>query len=150
MPDSSDIDNALIAKLGADSALLALEPNGVYWEDEVPPGSTRFVQVSLIEAPDTQMFGGRAFESPLYLVKVVERGMQGDPKNAKAAAARLDALLDPQPPDPPATLTVPGYGVLNIEREARIRITEVDSSNTDIRWRHRGGHYRVMVSPATT
>jgi hypothetical protein len=88
--DSSDVDNALIAKLGADSALLALMPNGAYM-DEAPPGSTRFVIVSLVEAIDAQAFGARAFESALYLVKAVERSPGG---NVKAAAARIDALLD--------------------------------------------------------
>jgi len=150
MSESSEIDNALVAKLGGDATLLSYAPNGVYWEGEVPPGATRFVEVSLVEAPDEQMFGGRAFESPLYLVKVVERGMAGDPKTSKQAAARIDQLLDPQPPDPPATLTVPGYGVMLIQRELRIRIIEVDDENTDIRWRHRGGHYRVMVAAPKT
>lgn len=150
MIDSSDIDNALLAKLLSDTALLALMPHGVYWEGEVPIGSTRFVEVTLLAAADVQMFGGRAFEEPLYLVKIVERAMQGDPNNAKAGAARIDALFDPQPPDPPATLTVAGYGVLNIQREERVRILEVDQQNTDIRWRHRGGHYRVTAAPITT
>jgi hypothetical protein len=54
--DSSDVDNALVAKLGADSTLLALMPNGVYW-DEAPQGSTRFVIVSLVDERDTAMFG---------------------------------------------------------------------------------------------
>jgi predicted PhzF superfamily epimerase YddE/YHI9 len=66
--DSSDVDNALVAKLGADSALLALMPNGVYW-DEAPQGATRFVIVSLIDEHDEQQFSARAFEDALYLIE---------------------------------------------------------------------------------
>ena len=51
MADTSDIAAALIAKLGSDSALLALCPNGVYW-DQAPPGATRFVIVSLRHGED--------------------------------------------------------------------------------------------------
>ena len=51
MADSSDIANALIAKLGSDAELLALCPNGVY-RDQAPPGATRFVIVSLMAGED--------------------------------------------------------------------------------------------------
>lgn len=137
MSDSSDIDNALIAKLGADATLLALAPNGVYW-GEAPPGSTRFVIVSLADAQDVPMFGGRAFEDALYLVKAVMLSTAGgDPK---AAAARIDVLLDQQP------LTVSGYSVTIVRRETRERQTEVDGADASLRWFHRGGSYRVVAS----
>lgn len=148
MSDSSDVDNALIAKLGADAVLLSLMPNGVYW-DEAPEGSTQFVIVSLVEDHDTPMFGARAFENPLYLVKAVEFSTVTT-KNSKAAAARIDALLDPQPPLPRATLIVPGYGVMNIQRESRLRITEVDAVDASKRWQHRGGRYQLLVAPTMT
>jgi hypothetical protein len=135
--DSSDIDNALIAKLGADSALLALMPNGVYY-DEAPQGSTRFVIVSLIDEHDEAMFEARAFEDALYLVKAVSLSTAGG--NVKDAAARIDALLEN------GTLVVPGYKLMTMHREARIRATEVDDVDQSIRWQHRGGRYRVMTS----
>src|SRR5262245_59398209 len=47
MADSSDIDNALVAKLGADATLLANMTNGVYL-DEGPPGATRLVIVKVL------------------------------------------------------------------------------------------------------
>lgn len=138
MSDSSDIDNALIAKLAADATLLALCPNGVYW-GESPPLSTRFVIVSFVDEHDEPMFGGRAFEDGTYLVKAVMRSdVAGD---AKAAAARIDALLDQQP------LTVTGYTVTSMRRESRVRHTEVDAVDQSIRWFHRGGHYQVVASP---
>lgn len=142
MPDSSDIDNALIAKLGADATLLSLMPNGVYW-DESPQGATQFVIVSLVDEHDDPMFGGRADEDVLYLVKAVELSTVSV-KNIKAAAARIDALLEDGDLDPP------GYGLMLMAREARVRLTEIDERDASIRWQHRGGHYRVMVAAVTS
>jgi hypothetical protein len=137
MRDSSDIDNALVAKLGSDAALLALMPNGAYI-DEAPPGATRFVIVSLVEAPDEPEFGRRAYEEPLYLVKAVALSSSGG--DVKAAAARIDALLEDEP------LTAPGFACGGLCREDRIRMTEVDAVDASIRWVHRGGHYRLMAT----
>jgi len=136
--DSSEIDNALVAKLGADAALLAIATNGVYW-DEAPAGSTKFVIVSLVDEHDEAMFGARAFEDALYLVKMVALSTSG--ADVKAAAARIDTLLEG------GTLTPAGYRLMVMQRESRIRITEVDDVDASIRWQHRGGQYRVMVSP---
>lgn len=137
--DSSDVENALLAKLGADGALLALAPNGVYWDD-APAGSTRFVIVSLATERDEPMFGARAFEDALYLVKYVALSTAAG--NPKDAAARIDALLEN------GTLTIPGYGLMTMHREERVRVTEVDAVDRSIRWQHRGGRYRVVVSPS--
>lgn len=145
MSDSSDVDAALVALLQADSTLAALTPGG-WFMDEAPAGLTQFGVVSLVDEHDEPMFGGRAFEDALYLVKVVELSTVAV-KHAKAAAARIDALLDPQPPLPPATLTIPGYGLMVSRRESRVRSTEVDDVDSSIRWYHRGGRYRVMVAP---
>ncbi len=137
MADSSAIDNALMAKLGADATLLAICTNGVYW-DEAPPGSTKFVIVSLVDEVDEPTFGGRAYEDALYLVKAVALSTAG--ANMQTAAARIDALLEDQ------TLTVSGYTHMVMHRESRVRMTEVDEVDADIRWFHRGGHYRVQQS----
>lgn len=135
MSDSSDIDNAVIAKLGADATLLALMPNGVYY-DEAPAGSTRFVIVSLIDEVDVPVFGGRAYEDALYLVKAV--ALSTSNADMKAAAARIDAVLED------AVLAVAGYTPMVLCRETRLRVTEVDDLDESIRWQHRGGHYRVQ------
>ena len=137
MADSSDVDNALIALLGADATLLALCPNGVYY-DEAPPNSTRFVIVSLADQHDEPMFRARAFEDGLYLVKAVMLSTSGG--DIKSAAARIDALLDQQ------TMTVSGYSVTTMRRDSRVRITEVDDEDKSIRWFHRGGRYQVVAS----
>lgn len=141
MPDSSAIDNALIAKLGADAALLALCPNGI-WPDEAPAGSTRFVIVSLVDEVDEPMLGGRAYEDALYLV---EARMLSTVAGATigAAAARIDALLEDKP------LVVPGYTWMTLHREARVRMTEVDDLDPSIRWYRRGGQYRLQMSVGT-
>jgi hypothetical protein len=138
MPDSSDIDAALVTTLSSDATLLGLCPNGVYI-DEAPPGSTRFVIVSLFDARDTPVFGRRAIEHALYRVEA--RMLSTVPgANIKAAAARIDVLLEDQP------LTVTGYTWMALHREERVRFTEVDEVDPSIRWYHRGGVYRVQMS----
>lgn len=136
--DSSEIDAALAAKLVGDQTLMALATNGVYF-DEAAQGATKFVVISLVDAHDEGMFGGRAYEAATYLVKYVEQGESG--LNAKAAAARIDQLLEL------GTLTVTGYSLMSLRRDARVRYTEVDGNDASIRWQHRGGRYRILVSP---
>jgi hypothetical protein len=138
MADSSDIDNALVARLGADATLLALVPNGVY-VDEAPAGSTRFVIVSLVDENDIPTFEGRAIEDALYLVEARMLSTVAG-ANIKAAAARIDALLEDLP------LTVTGYTGMTVHRESRVRGTEVDAIDSSIRWYRRGGNYRVQMS----
>lgn len=144
MSDSSDIDNALIAKLSADGPLLALMPNGVYWQ-VAPSNSTRYVVVELVTSHDEPVFGGRAWESAIYQVKAVGRSTPSVPlqDNAmKDAAARIDALLEN------GTLSIPGFTLMSMRRvEDRIRVTEQDPADPAIKWFHRGGRYEVVASP---
>lgn len=138
MADSSDIDNAVVARLGSDATLLALCPNGVY-VDEAPPGATRFVIVSLVDEADVQQFGGRAYEDALYLVEARMLSTVSG-ANIKAAAARIDVLLEDQ------SLAAAGYTWMTCHRESRVRMTEVDDADTSLRWLRRGGNYRVEMS----
>jgi hypothetical protein len=143
--DSSDIDAALVAKLGSDATLLALCPNGVYL-DEAPPNMTRFVIVSLVDEVDEPVFGKRGYEDALFLVEARMLSTAGG--NIKAAAARIDALLEDQPllaPGSPAA-PVSGYTWMTMFRESRVRLTEVDEIDPAIRWYRRGGNYRVQMS----
>jgi|KBSMisStaDraftv2_1062788.scaffolds.fasta_scaffold00291_5 hypothetical protein len=137
IPNSSEIDNAVIGALLADATLLALLPDGVYW-DVAAPKAKRFVIVSLVTADDEPVFGSRGYEDVLYLVKAVVLMSTGN--DVKTAAHRIDQLLEDQP------LTIPGYTHMVTCREARIRYTEVDEVDDTIRWQHRGGHYRVQAS----
>lgn len=138
MPDSSDIDAALVVKLGSDATLLSYCPNGVY-VDEAPPGVTRFVIVSLLDEIDVDQFGGTAYEDALYLVEARMLSTVAG-ANPKAAAARIQTLLHDQ------SLTVAGYASMTVHREARLRQTEVDDIDPSIRWHRRGGQYRVQMS----
>ena len=138
MADTSDIAAALIAKLGSDLELLSLCPNGVYF-DEAPPGSTRFVIVSFVNAIDQGVFGRRAIEDAIYLVEA--RMLSTVPgANIKRAAARIDELLEDQP------LTVAGYTWSAMHRIEPIRLTEVDEVDPSVRWLRRGGQYFVQMS----
>jgi hypothetical protein len=138
MPESSAVDAALTAKLLSDPTLMAIATDGVYF-DEAAPNATRFIVLSLIDEHDEPMFGGRAYEDALYLVKLVALSTSG--ADVRAGAARINTLLDY------GTVTVTGYSLMTLRREARVRYTEVDGVDRSIRWQHRGGHYRVQVSP---
>jgi hypothetical protein len=138
MPDSAAIDAAIVSKLLADATLMALATDGVYI-DEAAQNAKKFVIVSLVDESDAQQFGGRAFEDALYLVKFVE--LSTTSANAKTAAARIDTLLEQ------GTLTATGYGLMMMRREARlVPQVEVDEADPSIRWQHRGGHYRIVMS----
>lgn len=140
LPDSQEIDTALLTKLSSDTTLLNLMPDNV-WFDEAPPGSKRFVRITLVDETDVQMFGGRAAEDAQYLITAVALSTAPSAAaNIKAAAARIDALLDNQP------LAATGYASMLLQRESRIRTLEVDDVDPTVRWFHRGGTYRVVMS----
>lgn len=138
MADPSEVDAAIVAKLAGDATLMALMTDGVHI-DIAPSGKTKFVIVSLSTHEDEYVFEGSAFERSQYIVKAVERSLSGT--TVKTAAARIHALLQDQP------LTITGYTHSLTRRAERIRYTEVDELDADIRWQHRGGRYDVMVSP---
>jgi len=137
LADSGAVDAALVAKLAADATLLTLCPDGVFF-DVSASGKTRFVVVSLSTSHDEPMEGARAYEETAYLVKAVD--LNSSSVNARAAAARIDALLDGQP------LTISGYKHMLLSRVERVRYTEVDPDNNDTRWQHQGGLYECWVS----
>ena len=144
LPDTSAIDNALIGKLLADTTLMALVPDGIYY-GEASPGKQRFVIVSLITGQDVWQFGAvqkrRAYEDKLYLVKAVMLSTAGG--NIQQAAYRIDQLLED------GTLDIPGYTLMAMYREQPERFLEVDDVDPSIRWNHRGGQYRVQATPTS-
>lgn len=145
MPDSSDIDAALVGKLAADSTLASYMQAGAFvFMDEAPPGATKFVIVSVVDEVDEPKFGGRAYEDALYLVEARMLSTAGG--NMKAAAARIDALLEDQTLGLGSPTATPGYTWMTMHREARVRLTEVDDVDPTIRWARRGGHYRVQMA----
>ena len=142
MPDSTEIEIALVARLNGDAALRALLPDGVY-VNQARQGKTRFALVSLVIAEDAASFAAvgkrRASEDCLYMVKAVT--LDASRATAGNAAARIDDLLQDQP------LTITGYHCAHITREERIDETEVDDLNASIQWQHRGGRYRILAVP---
>ncbi len=136
MPDSSTIDAALCALLLNDGTLAGLMPDGVYF-DEAKPTAQKFIIVSLVDENDEPIFGGRAFENGLYLVKAVALASSG--ADVRTAAARIDTLLEQ------GTLSASGYTITGLQRESRVRYTEVDDDDPAIRWQHRGGRYRITA-----
>jgi len=139
MPDSSDIDNGLVAKLGSDTTLLANMMHGVYM-DEAVEGATRYVIVTVIEDTDVYTFGRKEYEDIVYLVE--PRAMAGSGGDVKAAAARIETILQDQP------LTVTGYTWMTTFRQGRPgEPREVrDAANPNVRWQRRGAFYRVQMS----
>lgn len=137
MANSSVIDAAILARLVNDATLQALLPDGV-WFDEAAQGKKHFVVVSLIDAVDEGVFGGRAIEDALYLIEA--RDQNASSITARAAAARIDALFEDQP------LTATGYNWMTTHREERIVGVEVDGVDPSIRWQRHGGRYRVQFS----
>jgi len=145
LPDSGEIDNALVELLSDDAQLMALVPDGVFF-DEAPQGMQAFALVSLIDGLSRSQMGAaterRAAEDVEYIVKAVM--LSGSSANAREAAARIDDLLEDQ------TMPIDGFTCLAIVRTGRIRDTEVDSVDATIRWQHRGGHYRILAAPGGT
>lgn len=128
----------MINKLLTDTQLSALMTDGVWWEI-APHGKTKVVIVKLMAHTVTAMYGGRAYEEPVYLVKAVALGTTGT--DVKAAAARIDALLDG------GTLVISGYTVMAIQLQEYVHYVEADPTNADARWQHYGGLYGITVSP---
>ena len=144
MADSSAVDTAVITHLASDATLATLLPGGVHF-GLAPQGKTAFALVTLDESADVSVFSEtpaqrRAIEVVTYAVQAVVLTSAMAP--ATDAAARIDALLEDQP------LTVPGYGWLSTVRVERIREPgELDPTDTNLRWQHHGGRYRVQVTP---
>jgi hypothetical protein len=135
--DSAAVDAALVARLLGDAGLMALMPDGVYF-DVARPGARRFVIVSIPEHHDVDVFGGRAVEEITYLVKAVAINTSGG--DTRAAALRIDALLAD------TTWPIEGYGLMSSARVQRVRYPEPDDEDPDIRWQHAGARYLISVA----
>jgi hypothetical protein len=151
---NSAITSALINALLADAALMALTPDGVFFSvagaSMANGGSAkRFVIVALIVGVQVRMFEGRAFNEVLYLVeaRILASSGTNAPAVAHDAAARIDAILDPQPPLPPATLTIPGFTLKALYQEEPTEDIEFDEADTAIQWIRNGGRYRLWAAP---
>lgn len=137
--DPSEVDAALTAKLLNDATLMALVPDGVFF-DVAPQGATRFLILSAETHDDEGMqTDTTAYETFIYVIKAVTSNTSG--LDVKTAAARLKTLLHY------GTLTITGYSLMRMKMIERIRYTELDEDK-DLRWQHRGGRFELMVSPS--
>jgi hypothetical protein len=144
---SSAVDDALMTLLAGDGTLQVTLPDGVFFELG-GQGATRFVLISLLAHHDTDVQGGRAFETSLYLVKAVTQ--EPAAVDVLIGEARIDALLQwDRAVDGTlraAPITPSGYVLMHSKRKERLRLTEVDVA-TNASWQHAGGHYEVAVAP---
>jgi hypothetical protein len=148
MPDTSAIDEAILARLQGDAALLALMPDGVYF-DIAAQGKRQFVIVSQLTHEDVDAMTGRPpsiWERPTYLVKAVMVGTSATA--VRQAAFRIHELLQGAPQAPAEPLPIVGYALMICHRTERIRYSEIDAE-TNERWNHRGGHYELWAASAT-
>ena len=140
MPDSHEIDRAVLALLRADATLAGYAPDGIYF-GSADSGAQYFVLISIIAALDTAQFGRRAWDDVLYAIDAVMLTKPGGGNDADEAAARIDELLDDQP------LSVTGFDYMTMHRINRIAEDERDEVNPAIVFYHRGGRYRVQMTP---
>jgi hypothetical protein len=136
--DVAAVDTALVARLAGDATLATLLPDGVYL-DVAPANKTRFVIVQHQTHEDSEGFGAPLWEREQY--RITARVLEPSGVAANAAALRIHELLQDAP------LVVAGYGHMTTLRVERIKLTEVDDVDNDIRWQHAGGDYEVFVSP---
>ena len=136
---SQAIDTALIAKLAGDATLTGLAPGGVFREVAPQGVDEPFIIVQQMTHEDQYLLRRQAaFESVLYLVKVVQQSMSAS--GVQAAADRIQALLQN------GSLTITGYTLTLLQREERIATVEIDEDR-DLRYQHRGGLYRLIAEP---
>jgi hypothetical protein len=142
MADSSEIDDALVARLAGDAELQTLLPDGV-WFDLAPQGATKFLYLELGDNRDAVAQGRpghrRVQEDCIYTVQACVQ--EPNAVAAAAAALRIDALLEDQP------LALTAYRNTAIFRVSRIRKQASDEADAALRWQYRGGRYQVVVTP---
>jgi len=137
--DVAAVDAALIGVLASDATLAALLPDGVY-VDVAPSNKTRFVIVQQQTHEDVEGFVSALYETCQY--RVTARVLESTGVNVNAAAARIHALLHDQ-----VIAAITGYVHMTTLRIERVKFTEVDAIDNDIRWQIAGGDYEVFVSP---
>jgi hypothetical protein len=145
LPDTSDIDAAIMTRLSSDAALMGITSDGVWW-DISPQGKRRFVIVSRASHEDVYAMTGAEdpapplWERPTYLVKAVI--VDTSALDAIAAAKRIHQLLQTE-----GGLVITGYALMLCHRVERVRYAEIDEQSNQ-RWNHHGGHYEVWAASA--
>jgi hypothetical protein len=136
--NAAAVDAAILTALATDVTLAALLPGGVY-RDVAPANRTRFAIVQQQTHEDVEGFVAPLYEAFQY--RITARILETTGGDADAAADRIHVLLQDVP------LVVAGYTWMSTLRVDRVRLTEVDATDSDIRWQQAGGDYEVFVSP---
>lgn len=139
MADSSEVDGAIVTLLQNDAQLKAILPSGIFF-DVATQDAKKYAVITLMNHDDTYVFQEVGFEIFTYFIKAVTLGESG--LEVKNASQRIYTVLQS------ATLVVPGYVQMRIERTKYRRWSEVDSV-TGARWQQRGGQYDVWMQPTT-
>jgi hypothetical protein len=143
LPGTHLITVGIYNKLAADATLIGLLPDGVWLEVAMPSSTgvprTKFAIVSHVPiSRDVGVFGRRAYEEHLYMVKAVTRDLS--PKTANSAADRINELLEDTP------IAVEGYTWMTTHRTDWIELQEIDDADPKLAWQHRGGHFKVQYA----
>lgn len=145
---SSAITSALMNRLRNDAALMALTPDGVFFnvagDSQLGGASTRYVVVSLVAAVNVLEFGRVCYQDARYLVEAQLRTNDGNLTPVHDAAERIDALIGL----PNGTLTIPGFRLMTIYQEEPTEFLEIDAADHSIQIARAGGQYRLFAAPA--
>jgi len=136
--NAAAVDIALVGALAADATLTALVPDGI-WLDVGTRNMTRYVVVQHQIHTDDDGFGGTLYETFRY--RITARVLQTTGGDVNAAADRIHQILQDQ------LLTIAGYTHGSTLRVERVKTTEIDPVDNDIRWQVAGGDYELFVSP---
>src|SRR5262252_313812 len=129
-PDSGDIDRVVLDTLKADSALVALMPGGVYF-NLAPPNLTRgFVLVTIDRSTDEDLFQHRGLEEVRYVVQGVALSRDVALGPMRDTAARIDTLLNGDPP----LATPTAYASIDCVRDERLAESVVDELDKTLHW----------------
>lgn len=140
---STAVRRALYGKLAGDTtlnSLLASPPSGwsksIYYEVAPEGASYPFIIINKQSSVPTGAFGDpSAFDSDVWLVKAVDRGMSADA--AEAVAERVTALLND------ASLSISGATLAYIRRQADVDYAEVSNGQS---FRHAGSLFRLITT----
>lgn len=137
MVSDKAIRQALYQKLNTASVTGSLADGSASLRHAVAPPGDRFpfVIFNKVSGTPTRRFGGNAFDSQIWLVKVVTRDSSSSV--AEDVAKAIDDLLDF------GTLTITGGTLLFLARESDVDYVETSGDQS---YRHHGANYRIAVS----
>jgi hypothetical protein len=127
--------SALYARLAGDSTLTSLGCTGIYYVTAPQTASAPYLTIQLADSNDTRVFGAKATEREVWVVKGWDHG--NSHKRATQMVERVDALLDEY------DLVVGGGTAMCCRRLGRLPdLTEDDNG---VLYRQAGARYEIEV-----